>query len=144
MQRWYGYQAMLTDAAAVGLMVGAIAALEPLFSGAKNNTTEVLATASLGVFVVGAPTIHAAHGHWGKAGLSLGIRAAPVVLGSLLGHAGEWISGGGMIAAMIIDYAFIAHEQVPKESSGWYLVPYVGAGSHAANMVMGASAGRMF
>jgi hypothetical protein len=79
--QWYGWQTLLSDAAAVTLM----AAL-PL---------EVGVYAGAGVFVAGAPLIHAAHGQPGRMGISFALRLIPpVALGGSLALASSCTNNG--------------------------------------------------
>jgi hypothetical protein len=79
--QWYGWQTLLSDAAAVTLM----AAL-PI---------EVGGYAGAGVFVAGAPLIHAAHGQPGRMGMSLALRLIPpVAIGGSIALADSCTSTG--------------------------------------------------
>jgi len=146
---WYGYQTALSDVASVGLMFGAVATWRLCFSlgsgdrgRCDNSTSDALAWAASGAYLFGAPTIHAVHGHADKAGLSLGIRALPFVLGVALApgreggssNAAAYTVFGGALMAMIVDDALIAHEEVRREATAWYLAPAVDVKNHAANV----------
>ena len=119
---WYGSQTLATDAAAFALLVPAAVA------GAQNNdmAAESLVYTALGSYVMGAPIVHAAHGNWGRALGSLGLRIAAPIAGAFLGAAIEDCSGGdfcgaaggvvglavGAGTAIALDAAVIARETV--------------------------------
>jgi hypothetical protein len=132
LERWYGWQTLLTDAAAITLTVALTA-----------NADEHDDAAVIGAFVIGAsafalggPIVHAAHGHWGKAGISLASRLGLSFIGAAIGagigadscsqyvydHDGCAIEDGalGLIAgaaiAVIVDAAVLAREPVPAPS----------------------------
>jgi hypothetical protein len=122
---WYGYYPALTDLAAVGLLVGAAESfricLYPDRSCRAGSTWAVLGIASLATYALASPLIHIGHGQWGKAGLSLGVRATPFVLAALPLLAGRAPMTGGMPpmlwglpAVMVIDDGFLARR--PLES----------------------------
>jgi hypothetical protein len=129
-------------------MFGAVATWRLCFSWGSsqgrcdNSTSDTLGWAASGVYLLGAPTIHAAHGHWDKAGLSLGIRTLPLVLGLALApgreggssNAAAYTIFGGALVAMIVDDALIAHEEVRREASAWYLAPAVDVKNQAAHV----------
>ena len=113
---------LATDAAAFALLVPAAVA------GAQNNdmAAESLVYTAFGSYVMGAPIVHAAHGNWGRAFGSLGLRVAAPILGAFLGAAMEDCSGGdfcgaaggvvglavGAGTAIALDAAVIARETV--------------------------------
>jgi hypothetical protein len=117
--RWYGWQPMLTDAASVTFMLGSI-----------KYVSRPAALLSLGVggYVLGSPTVHAAHGNWGRAGVSLGLRVGLPTLGFVIAakatsrRHGQFsdheMSGGivgaalGVIAAAVIDYAWLSKQTI--------------------------------
>lgn len=128
-ERWYGWQTLLTDAGAITLTIVLTA-----------NADERDDAAVIGAFVIGAstfalggPIVHGAHGHWGKAGVSLALRAGLSLIGGAIGagigadscsqyvydHEGCAIGYGvlGLIAgattAVIVDAAVLAREIVP-------------------------------
>jgi len=146
--RWYGPENVAVDALALGLGVFAI--------GLGERSQTALATfgyASLGVYALGSPIVHAFHHDslgtsLGSFGLRVGLPLAlglvtyaasqPGVdscnalpeekqpeLGCGLGQAlGTVFMGGvGMLAAMIIDDAFLARETVKPEAPHVSLAP---------------------
>lgn len=137
--RWYGYQTLATDAAAVAfLAISASADSKP-----AANVSGVMA---LGTYAIAPAVIHGIHGHAGKAVGDVAIRVLTPVLGIGLGaligaaayqgHDDGTIGGaigdaaGGMVAtlegaaiggligigtAITIDAAVLAREDVPVE-----------------------------
>ena len=114
---WYGYQTFSADATAIAL-----------FLVAAERNWEVGAVGAVGVYLLGAPTVHVAHQRPVAAVGSLALRLFLPLLGSALGGAsadcsvrvvndencdfGEKIMGFvvGTAAAMIIDSAAVAWE----------------------------------
>ena len=84
--RWYGWQTLLTDGAAVALV--ALTAVP----GASNTQVTALGVTSALVYGFGGPFVHAARGRWNAALKSLGLRVglglAGGVIGGLIGAAG--------------------------------------------------------
>lgn len=121
--RWYGWQTFCADGVAGAFFVGAIAA--------KQNT--VLFGFSGVSFVVGAPVVHVAHGQWGTALGSAGMRIVAPLLGAVIGSqydgsAGSASSGGshdssttwttagvaiGGLAASVVDGLMFAYTTTP-------------------------------
>jgi hypothetical protein len=129
--RSYGWQTGLADGLAVGLFAGGLATYDLcVFSPCSNNaTSEALLAFSLFTYAAGAPLIHGAHGRWGTAGASFGLRAAPIVVGLSLMEVDEGSGGavilGGAVLAMIVDSTVLAREPVPRASSKFHLTPVV-------------------
>jgi hypothetical protein len=117
--RWYGYQLMVIDAAAVSLALAGAAKTEFCVFGtqpgncASTTTAEIFWDLSLVVYEFGGPTVRALHGHWPRPVLSLMARSAPLV-GSLVvsERASRPILLFGILGAMILDDGFLAHEPV--------------------------------
>lgn len=118
--RWYGWQTLLSDSAALTLLfaVGAV----DLGDGAGK-----FVGASLGMYLTGGPVIHATHGNWGRAAGSLGLRVGAPLLGGALGSSLEECSSGedfcglagavlggtlGILTAVTVDSAALARETV--------------------------------
>lgn len=128
-ERWYGWQTLLADAGAITLTIAL-----------TTNADERDDAAVIGAFVIGAsafalggPIVHGAHGHWGKAGVSLALRVGLSLIGGAIGaaigadscsqyvydHEGCAIGYGavgliaGGTAAVIVDAAVLARELVP-------------------------------
>lgn len=134
---WYGYQPLVADGVAVGVATaGAVQALTESYcftsscvdSPRREHTaSEALLGMAAATFLFASPTIHATHGHWGKAAASLGLRALPIAIAVPLmsdprPHDRTWglgvavlLSGG--LAAMIVDDAVLAREPVTKPPS---------------------------
>lgn len=137
----YGYQPLIGDVVATTLtaagLVKALSEIGPIdlcgtFSERQDcphrpspdhTLSTALLTSGVATYFLASPIIHAAHGHWGKAGLSLGLRAAPIALAApLLANedttgAGALVLLGGIGAAMVIDWTLIANEETKPESS---------------------------
>ncbi len=116
---WYGWQTMTVDAASVGTMALGL-----------NRRFTPLAVAGAGGLLLGAPILHAAHGNWGNAGLSLGSRVLFPLGGILLGalvSGGDSVAGGlaktwgggflGFGAALVVDYAVISFDDTPATAA---------------------------
>jgi hypothetical protein len=80
---WYGWQMLLTDASAVGLLAAAVA----------TDSTE-LGIASLGTYLVGGPIVHGLHRREGMAFASAGIRIGAPIVGAFVGASMEDCKGG--------------------------------------------------
>lgn len=124
--RWYGYQAMIADAAAIGMFYGGISTLKFCFhsqgasGGCDNGASGALLLGSFATYSFASPVIHLAHGHPGKAGLSFGVRAAPWLLAVPLSQSDGPAAAGllvtGLFMAMVIDDGLIAREPVAEPS----------------------------
>ncbi|MDB4934030.1 MAG: uncharacterized protein JWP87_1002 [Labilithrix sp.] len=128
--RWYGWQVLLVDGAAV--VAGAATQELPIF---------------LTMYAVGAPIVHAGHGRGGAALGSLGLRVGlPLVAGgvsyALLAQScgkdsgdycglgavavGILAAGAGMVTASLIDVFAISHESVaatPRRPKAFTVTP---------------------
>lgn len=81
--RWYGYQTLLADGAALALAIPAVT------SPWGSATQQGFGVASGITYGLGGPIVHLAHGHLDKALLDLGLRAAvPLALGFIGGLIG--------------------------------------------------------
>jgi hypothetical protein len=106
-RRWYGWQTLLADATALGVGI----------AGANRNEL-ALGLTGVGIGLLGAPIIHAAHGNWEGAGASLAMRAAvPLLSYGILSiddlrtpGAALLLLGGGTIAVVAIDSSMFAYE----------------------------------
>lgn len=128
---WYGYQTLAADGIAVVMTGLGVKSLghEGFGSQASHTTSEFLLVTGGLTYLFAAPTIHALHGHWGKAGASLGLRTAPIALCAAIVGAGSTgatnhgrekasVVGGavlflGIVAAMVIDSSVVANESTP-------------------------------
>jgi hypothetical protein len=79
-QRWYGWQTLTADAAALGLLSLGI-----------SSRSDVAAYAGLGTYLIVPPVIHAAHQHWGVVGGSLVVRFLTPPIGAGVG----FLAGSG-------------------------------------------------
>jgi hypothetical protein len=138
--RWYGTPAVVADVAALGLFTaGAAASLsqfcmdlsgvlddprrpsdprESRCYGHKNGLPEALMVSSIFPYMLVGPIHHALRGHWDKAALGFGLRAAPLAIGVPMmaagggaGAAGLGVVFFGAIASMVIDDFVIARER---------------------------------
>ncbi len=135
-KRWYGWQTLLTDGAAI-LTIGEVPAL------------------SIGTYLLGGPVVHWAHGNVEKGFLSLGIRTAPTLLiyGALSSYDGGSVDNCvslavvgvlGVLASIAVDSAAIARDKVPVESpslalGGVRLIPSVAATGKQTSFVLGGT-----
>ncbi len=72
---WYGWQTLIVDLGSHAAATGAVVASGGF--GDKPTTAQyAIAFSWLGAYVLGTPIVHAAHGHWDRAGISLSMRAA--------------------------------------------------------------------
>jgi hypothetical protein len=128
-ERWYGWQTLLTDAGAITLTIALTASADEHDDAAVIGAFVIGASA----FALGAPIVHVAHGHWGKAGISLALRLGLSLIGGAIGagvgadscsqyvydHEGCAVGYGvlGLIAgattALIVDAAGLAREPAP-------------------------------
>jgi hypothetical protein len=123
---WYGWQILIADGAALGMLVGA--------GAAHNNADPVLALSGV-TYALGGPIVHWAHLHGGMGVASLGLRLGlPVGLGFLGVALGLAIDGGkrgfesaslvggalgfviGFPTAIALDAAVLAREDVEDEA----------------------------
>jgi hypothetical protein len=86
-RRWYGWEPLAADAGSVALGLAGLAA--------HGSTGQTLMLAGAGGFVIGAPAIHSAHGHSGKAALSLLLHTTCPLLGLFFGSLAGAFSGSG-------------------------------------------------
>lgn len=128
-ERWYGWQTLLADTGVLTLAIGLGGAVDERDEAAVIGAV----VAGVGAFALAGPIVHAAHGHWRKAGGSLALRGGLLLLGGALGYAigeescgqyvydhegcgiGEGAAGlviGGVLA-IIADSAILARDQVP-------------------------------
>jgi hypothetical protein len=126
-RRWYGWQTLIVDGAAS-------VALLTLASQSRSSNDGWLAPVT-GTYLLASPIIHVAHGHPGKALLSLGIRgvgplliAAAFASGSSSGELGT-VNGPLLVlgvlaipAAIAVDAAAIAREGTPHEDASSFVL----------------------
>jgi hypothetical protein len=131
--RWYGWQTLLADTSAITLTL-----LLTISVNQQHDDTAVIGAALIGAaaFTFAAPSIHAVHGNWGRAGISLALRLGLSLVGAAIGagigesecsqyfydHEGCAVGYGfaGLIAgaatALIVDAAAVAREAVPARA----------------------------
>jgi hypothetical protein len=112
----------------------------------------------LATYTLGPPIVHAARGHWGKAGASFALRAGSLLIltGAVVVSlqdagcdAGSTSSGCGgtnpllylgalaIPAAVAIDAAVVANEDVPpREVAQWHWSPWLDARARAGGMAL--------
>lgn len=135
-RRWYGWQTLLTDGAAL-------------------LTLPEVPAVSFGTYLLGGPLVHWLNGNAEKGFLSLGIRAAPTLM--IYGALSSCDGGGfdscvslavvgvmGVLASIAIDSAVIAREKVPVEPpslalGGVRLIPSVAATGTQTSFVLGGT-----
>lgn len=125
-REWYGWQTLATDGVSftmMGLGLGsAIHEGSSSRTGDNHATSALLLGTGFAGYLFAAPTVHAAHGHWGKAAGSFGMRSGPLAVCAALAVAGSnGDSAGaacgiivffGVIAAVAVDSAVLAREDV--------------------------------
>jgi hypothetical protein len=139
--RWYGYQSMVIDAAAISLALAGAAKTELCVFGTSpgqctsNQVADIFWASSLVVYEFGGPTVHALHGHWPRPLYSAAARAAPLV-GALLvsERAAPPILLFGVLGAMVLDDGFLAHERARPSSLA--LVPTVDPVRHERGLAL--------
>jgi hypothetical protein len=91
---WYGWQTLLVDAVGPATLLTARAAVGPSFPSTVGPAFWVAGASS---YALGAPVVHAAHGQWGRAAGSLGLRIGLPLGGALMGYgiAQATLQGGG-------------------------------------------------
>jgi hypothetical protein len=109
--RWYGWQTFVADAGALGF---AALALGTSSANGSDAAAFVPLAVGGGSYLLGGPIVHAAHGHWGKAGGSLALRVGLPLLGWAAGYA---LSGDSCRR----EYAY-DHEGCPFENAAYGLI----------------------
>jgi hypothetical protein len=92
-ETWYGWQTLSVDAVAVGiLLVGAafVTSRPPTLEMTSAPRPVAFAAASVGVYAVGPPVVHFAHGRPWEGLASVGLRVVMPLAGFALGY---WASG---------------------------------------------------
>jgi hypothetical protein len=121
-QRWYGWQTLLTDGGALVLLA----------TGAQSNDpNSTILEASLATYVLGGPVVHLAHGRLAPAGTSLLLRIGLPMGGLGLGlfaggcsldacsSPGTLVAGMavGVISAIAVDAGVLSYEDVEVPAS---------------------------
>jgi hypothetical protein len=128
--RWYGWQTLATDGAAVGLLTASLFTVD---NDGRNSPSSALAWGALGAYALGAPVMHFVHENPGRGLASFGMRVgAPIVLGftgALLencgGGGGDFCGLGGaligtslgIIGAVAVDAAVFAYDDKPENEA---------------------------
>lgn len=145
-ERWYGWQSLSADGAALLLLIAAGAS-----SDQRNQLPAVFGYGSLGVYLLGGPVSHFAHDNPGRALGSLAMRAGlPLAFGAagsqledcsgdegydLCGIVGALLGGTlGIATAITIDAALLSYEEVPVTAEGLESIG-VSIGPHHAALV---------
>jgi hypothetical protein len=102
---WYGWQIILSDAAALTM----VSLAEATASGGGNDTGTADTLLALGIsqYVSGGFAVHAAHGRWLNAGLSVGVRLLAPAIGLAIGLGAAQAAGGGFDSFGDIAYGFL-------------------------------------
>lgn len=133
--RWYGWQTLTTDGAAV--VLGALA-----LASDSTSAQETLGTAAVGAYGLGAPVVHATHGRFAYAGGSLAMRLGGPLAGGLVGlvtgvflpipteSIGQRLVVGmyggaalGAVGASVIDAAVFARESPSRPAKAAHAAP---------------------
>ena len=148
-RHWYGYQTLISDALSTTSFAAGVATFDICFSfggtsGRRchdNTGPTMLLLGGMAGYALGGPVIHAVHGHWDKAGYSLGLRALPVAAAVGLGigngsgnPAGLLFLGAG--AAMILDSALLGYETVAVDAPKVSVAPSFDPNSRTGSLVV--------
>lgn len=122
---WYGYQIVIADFFATGLLATGFASLRRpclIGRGCDNDASALFVVMGGALYTVGGPALHASGSHWAKAGTSLALRVAPVASGMALSHAVDTagvaplLVVGGMVTAMAVDSTVLGYESVASDT----------------------------
>jgi hypothetical protein len=147
--RWYGWQTLALDLGTYAVASGTLVATGRFESTDPDATHIAIASTWLGTYLLGAPIIHAAHGHWDRAGMSLGMRAGGWFVGALggasIGYAIDSKDGvgtgaaigflAGFIAPIVIDAAVLSKEKVAPKPRETTVMPTAGLTPNGGGMV---------
>ena len=138
---------MIADVLSTSVLFAGAASLDICISvfgppqSCHNEVPAVLILGGLAGYTFGGPVIHAAHGHWDKAGYSLGLRVAPVAgaigIASALdaGGATPLLIGGAALTGMVLDSALLGYETVAVDAPKVSLAPYYDTKSRTGSLV---------
>ncbi len=128
--RWYGWQTLLIDGAALATSIG-IAAGQPDLNRSKTGAMLFVIPYTAGFLI--SPWVHAFHGRIGLAFASLGLRAIAPPLGAIAGIAGNCAASGsepscihvgatygiffGTLLVAAIDIGLLSYERAPARES---------------------------
>jgi hypothetical protein len=147
-RHWYGWQTLIADGSAVGLLLTA-AAIE----GQGSSDTDILVTAALLGYEFAPGIIHFAHRNTGRGFASFGLRLGMPLAGFIVGAAtasgcDEYLceaSGAaigllfGVAGAIAIDAAVLAYDDVRPRRPDVRLVPLFGISSQSAWLGVGGA-----
>jgi hypothetical protein len=152
----YRGQVIAADALAYGQIVTSMITEGP--NGADTVLSDIARTGGIGTFLLGAPIVHVAHGNYGRAGASLGIRVLLPLVGASVGASlatckpDDWFCGineattgmfVGALAASVVDVAFMSGAtnepttERPRPATGLTLAPQVVATPNLAMLGLG-------
>lgn len=89
-EEWYGLHVAATDAGGWGLIVGGL-----MFDA------DPIIFLGVGALFLGGPIVHAAHGNYGRAGISFAARGGGALLGGVIGYALGKREGNSELAAVV-------------------------------------------
>lgn len=113
-QRWYGAPILAVDVVSTGMALTAL-------STRPSSQSDSWAAWSYPGYLLGGPIVHISHRNWGKGFASLGFRFGGLLVGALVGAAGQTAIdnngdsivtagvGAGCIGAMTLDQLLLAH-----------------------------------
>jgi hypothetical protein len=142
---WYGGQILLVDALSIGVIV---------LGAGSSDGAEALVPMGVGGYLLGGPIVHWGHGNVGKGFGSLGLRVGAPIVGAFAGAGMEDCSGGGELcglagafvgflvgvtAAIVIDSAALAYEEVPAQTEAIRVVPSLGASRDGLSLGLSGS-----
>jgi len=127
----YRWQVATTDAILMGTAIAGFS-LEGKDASLDYVASNTMMTVGGFGYLLGAPIVHATHGRWGRAGLSLLLRVAipatGATIGAVIGKAtctpGEWFCGldemgkgvaVGAVVAAVVDSVLIASPRTARE-----------------------------
>lgn len=127
-ETWYGAPIMLADGVAIATLAVGIASSDRtgFFIGG--------ATAAV-VYLAGGPLVHASEKQVGVAGISVGMRLLPLLVGAPIAYlhkddrdmrglaAGGFVMAGGALAAMIIDAGWLAWKPTQDNNAYVTVIP---------------------
>jgi hypothetical protein len=147
-RRWYGYQTVISDFLSTSVFFSGAASFDLCISvfgpdrTCHNEIPAMLILGGMAGYTFGGPVIHAAHGHWDKAGYSLALRVVPIAgaigIGSALdaGGATPLLVGGAALTGMVLDSALLGYETIAIDAPKVSLAPYYDTKSRTGLLVV--------
>jgi hypothetical protein len=133
---WYGWQTLLVDSVTLGTIP---LELGSSVSFAKTPSASYLLVGSLSGYALGAPLVHAAHGHWQRGLADLGLHVGALAVGGLVGGAAGGMPTScdvklagcftqsnnsvmvgamlGAVLASVVDSSLLAWDAKPREAA---------------------------